>query len=515
MTLRKIILLAASAYMLVIGGGLLIYRVAIVYPELVDLTLSSHKSDIRAINSSYLNEQSHLSFFNRDWAKWDETYQYIKQPDNGFVERNINSDSFLSSNIDIVAIFNNQQENLYTGTRSESRFDKTQHLTDLTKDIDIADTLLRDETCGMIRVKNRIGYFCSHLIQDSEEKYPSNGVLIFIRLFNESFIQRLQNLTNSKIWFTVYGDSQVHLGNNQNLDSMELDDGQYDIEVLNQQSKAIGIFHIKYKAKDLPLLLDKPTIISICVLLSLPIIITFFVYFFFLSPMTKIFSSIGNMNKTGKLQNISIHSHITEIDIFTSNFNRFIQQVRQYQQKLENDSNTDGLTNLFNRRYFDQRYDSMWRAAARSEDSLAIIMMDIDYFKKYNDLYGHQKGDDALKLVASKLKAMSRRANETLARYGGEEFVLIIGSLTQEQLKERLKDIIESIEALKIEHRPSSISQYLTISCGACFIEKLTYENSNQKEAALKTADEALYDAKANGRNQFVIRPLQNIRKLK
>jgi hypothetical protein len=188
--------------------------------------------------------------------------------------------------------------------------------------------------CAMIRVKERIGYFCSHTIQDSKEEYEPRGILIFIRLFDESIIQRLQNLTRSKISFTVYKDYETHTGSDQSLEEMVLDNGQYHIELLNQRNEAIGVFNIEYAKQDLPTLFDKATSISIFILILLPILITIFAYFFFLLPMIEIFSSIGTMNKTGELQNISINTHITEIDIFTSNFNRFIQQIRKYQQKL-------------------------------------------------------------------------------------------------------------------------------------------------------------------------------------
>lgn len=112
--------------------------------------------------------------------------------------------------------------------------------------------------------------------------------------------------------------------------------------------------------------------------------------------------------------------------------------------------------------------------------------------------------------MASKLKTVSRRANETLARYGGEEFVLITESLSKKELEDMLANIINSIETLNLEHKPSPISDLLTISCGACYIENPGSWMKDKKEQALKIADDSLYEAKENGRNQFIIHPLSN-----
>ena len=510
MTLKRLIFLAAAAYILVVGGGLLIYRILIAYPELEQLTLESHKGDIRAIKSTYEGELNHLKLFNSDWAKWDETYAFLNGQDPGYIERNINSDSFINSNVDIVSIYDSQKRHILTGKTTGAGLELLTDLSELTNDIHLDTVLNRDEVCALIRIGKRIGYFCSNSVQDSEETNPSNGTLIFIRMIDNSIIQRLQNLTDSQISLRSYDNEQHSIVIPPSLDNLPLTDGRYHFPLLNGKNIPIGVLNIHYQKEQLPVLIDKNTIISILAMLMLPILITIFVYYFFLKPMTTIFSNIGTMNKTGKLQNISIHTHIAEIDAFTANFNLFIQQIKQYQQKLESESNTDGLTNLFNRRYFDHQYDEMWRAVSRTGNSISIVMMDIDFFKKYNDHYGHQKGDDALKAVASKLKTVSRRANETLARYGGEEFVLITESLSKKELEDMLANIINSIETLNLEHKPSPISDLLTISCGACYIENPGSWMKDKKEQALKIADDSLYEAKENGRNQFIIHPLSN-----
>ncbi|NVK38644.1 MAG: diguanylate cyclase [Gammaproteobacteria bacterium] len=508
MTLKALIFLASFCYTLVIGGGMAFYRVFIAYPEIAAITLDSHKSDLKAIHATYLSESRSLQFFVRDWAKWDETYDFVNGKEKRFIERNVQSDSFISTNVDVLSIFNEQKQHLYTGVKNENRFTSQPSLNNVTRDIDIDLLFESENSCGLIRIQPDFAHFCSFSIQNSEEDKPSTGRLIFINIFSNEFVNHIETLSSTNISYEIFEDDALYPASEPNIEDIVLGKGHYEFPLINHQGLAIGKINIRYPESDIPKIIDSITVISILVLLILPVVISILVYFLFLRPMTFIFSNIGHMQHSGKLSPIKIRTHIREIDVFTAHFNRFIEQMQQYQLKLERDSNTDGLTNLFNRRYFDHHFDEMWRTCLRNGVSLCIIMMDIDYFKKYNDFYGHQKGDDALKAVSNALKHLTRRANETLARYGGEEFVLVIESITLEETQTLLERISDGIIKLGIENKPSDVSEVLTLSCGACYIEKIKVEMKDKKDAALKIADEALYNSKESGRNQFTIRHL-------
>lgn len=510
MTLKALIFLAALCYTLVIGGGMVFYRVYIAYPEIATLTLESHKSDIKAIKATYLSENRALEFFARDWAKWDETYEYAQQPNHRFIKRNILSDSFFKSNVDAISIFNQQKKHLYTAIKNHEEFIGKSSLQDITHDINIDQLFSSDNSCGLIRLESELGHYCSFAIQDSEEEKPAHGYLIFMSRLDLDFIKQLETLSSAKTRYELFMDEERYPTQQNTIGDLALKNGKYQFILTNHQGLAIGNVHIEYPDTDIPKMIDSITLISISILLMLPIVISALVYLLFLKPMTFIFSNIGHMQHSGKLTPIKIQTHIHEIDVFTAHFNRFIEQMQQYQLKLERDSNTDGLTNLFNRRYFDHHFDDIWRICLRNNYSLCIIMMDIDFFKKYNDFYGHQKGDDALKSVSNSLKHLTRRANETLARYGGEEFVLVVESISLDETKALLKRITQGIIQLGIEHEPSEVSNVLTISCGACYIPNIDISMKDKKDAALKVADEALYEAKESGRNQFKIRHFQN-----
>lgn len=173
------------------------------------------------------------------------------------------------------------------------------------------------------------------------------------------------------------------------------------------------------------------------------------------------------------------------------------KELSKVNRKLKEISRTDALTNVANRRYCNEYLQSEWDRSLRVKMPISIIMIDIDYFKQYNDSYGHLCGDKCLQDVAASLKNSIHRAGDFLARFGGEEFIMILPN-TKDAFALANK-IVRDIENLKIEHESSQVSQYVTISAGIInFIP-----NKNQKLLSfVNKADEALYDAKAKGRNQ-------------
>ena len=187
--------------------------------------------------------------------------------------------------------------------------------------------------------------------------------------------------------------------------------------------------------------------------------------------------------------------------IFYINILFFIKN-RVFVEKIEELSITDGMTNLYNRRYFDNIFDKQLRIQQRANQNLIFIMMDIDHFKQYNDTYGHQAGDDTLIAVAKSLKDSLHRANDMVFRLGGEEFGVLCNNMDEEKALIFANKLRINIQNLKIEHTKNSASQCVTISMGLIIVEPyITCEMSN----IYKCADEALYSAKQNGRNQVSV----------
>ena len=173
---------------------------------------------------------------------------------------------------------------------------------------------------------------------------------------------------------------------------------------------------------------------------------------------------------------------------------------RDVRRRLEAMSLTDSLTGLANRRYLDDFLQSEWRQAQRVGGNIGLIMADIDYFKAYNDHYGHPQGDRCLTQVAHCLKAAVQRPRDLVARYGGEEFAVVLPSVQKSGLAVVAERIRDAVCTLAIPHGASSVVPYVTISMGLAWCEPQSGENP---ALLIEAADEALYSAKAQGRNRF------------
>ncbi len=163
----------------------------------------------------------------------------------------------------------------------------------------------------------------------------------------------------------------------------------------------------------------------------------------------------------------------------------------------------DGLTGLYNRRRYDKDVEKLWRQSRRDQSQLTLLLVDIDHFKGFNDLYGHQAGDDALKRVAEVIAMCAQRPLDFAARFGGEEFALVLYGPAQDFGREIPEMLRRSVEELKIPHAESTTSPWLTVSVGVAIVSP---GNERSLAGAIQLADEALYQAKEEGRNRVVVK---------
>ncbi len=220
----------------------------------------------------------------------------------------------------------------------------------------------------------------------------------------------------------------------------------------------------------------------------------------------KIFKGeIKNLNKSSKEYWVDI-AITPQVDRYSNilGFSAILQDITD-KKKIEEYSITDALTGLYNRRFFDLNFAKEHKISKRENKNLVLLIIDIDYFKQYNDFYGHQKGDEVLKSISSEMKLFFKRANDYVYRLGGEEFAISFYSNNQKNAFERAVSMKKSIEELKIEHSASSVSKYVSISIGLSFIPR---ECSMEIDEIYKMTDQALYRAKNGGRNRVEIATL-------
>lgn len=210
----------------------------------------------------------------------------------------------------------------------------------------------------------------------------------------------------------------------------------------------------------------------------------------------------GRMMFTGLIRDISERVKLRETmqqinhELFTANLS------------LKQRASTDGLTGLANRRHFDETLQSEIRRCTRQGETLSLLLLDVDYFKKYNDHYGHSRGDEALKAVSQVLQDSFKRSGDLPARYGGEEFAVILPHTSKQESLQLAEKLRETLWSRQIAHEKSDTADRLTVSIGAAvYVPK-----SNppiKPEHLINTADEALYDAKQSGRNRVCQREVK------
>jgi two-component system cell cycle response regulator len=179
--------------------------------------------------------------------------------------------------------------------------------------------------------------------------------------------------------------------------------------------------------------------------------------------------------------------------------------LREVNQELKRLASIDGLTQLANRRSFDEYLQQEWNNLQTTRASLALILCDIDYFKRYNDNYGHQAGDTCLKKVAQAIDQAVKRGFDMVARYGGEEFAIVLPNTTLEGALTVAKNIQKEVKTLQIPHAQSGIGQYITVSLGIAAIDALSAAGP---ETLIAAADRGLYRAKYEGRDRLCVEPL-------
>ncbi len=214
-------------------------------------------------------------------------------------------------------------------------------------------------------------------------------------------------------------------------------------------------------------------------------------------------------NELLKLLGVTISQHLIQRRaqdalkaLNTSLEQRIVQRTSELQKankQLKQLSQKDSLTGISNRRMFDEKIEEEWRRAVRHNLPISLLMIDIDYFKQYNDHYGHCEGDTCLIHVANTLNNVERRAGSLFARFGGEEFVYLLPNYDEEKTKVIAERALESIRAMKKPHNGSHASENITISVGVCTMHP---DKHDYNQTLIYRADKALYQAKTSGKDK-------------
>lgn len=337
-----------------------------------------------------------------------------------------------------------------------------------------------------------------------QERENQKGFLAFLPIYRGSpatLIKRRDNLMGFVLGVYRIGDifaSSAHRNGALGIEMKLVDETliySHDILHIHKSGTEVKVYEGIIYRKELPevwgrkwSLIASPTLSYVAVrrnMLPLVILVSGIIITIFTSLYIYIIS-----RRTATIQRIVIEK---------------TSELNEANKALELLSRTDGLTGVANRRFMDEFIDKEWLRAIRNKLSISFILIDIDFFKLYNDNYGHPEGDECLKKVAATLKSLVRRPGDLVARYGGEEFALVLSDTKEAELV--ANNCRQSIEELQIAHKFSEAANVVTISVGLCTVSP---DKGTDPKSVIYTADKALYKAKDGGRNrveQIVFHP--------
>ena len=325
------------------------------------------------------------------------------------------------------------------------------------QEITPAQTAMQIES-SFLAINKLWSQYEKHFKRDEELQYVEYVASEILNV-NSYFYKLLQLSQNEKKMQTVSLDNLQKYITHLDLIIQKLI--HYEIEVAQYERRN---FLVEYKA----------TLFKLSVILVLIILAVLFISY-------QVFRSIQNDH--------------TELEVAT-------KKLKRVNKKLENVSYTDSLTELHNRRYFNMTYEKELKRAKRTHSYMTFMMLDIDYFKQYNDTYGHIEGDFALKSVAKVLKDTLKRPSDFVFRLGGEEFGVILTQVDEIDSAKIAQNICDAVKAREIKHGSSQVCEYLTISIGViCCVA----DDALDSQILISRADEMLYKAKERGRDMYVI----------
>lgn len=213
---------------------------------------------------------------------------------------------------------------------------------------------------------------------------------------------------------------------------------------------------------------------------------------------------------TGLIVCISVFIYRMYVENFLKSVNLQVtnKSLQDANELLERMVTTDAMTGVSNRYALSKNFDDVWNASSLKEQKIAVALFDIDFFKAYNDTFGHLEGDQCLQKIAESLQSSFRRHHDVVYRFGGEEF-LILFAATEEEAFEQVEKARINIENLKIKHATDTVSPFVTVSAGICIVAPQGNSSIVSTNRALKIADDALYESKSNGRNRTTMKNME------
>ena len=516
MSLKKLTIIYSISLVLCIVMVLLGYRQLVEIPKLKQAISLFQQRELSTLYLALQRERDFLATLNYDYAVWDASYQYIEKQDSEFIKENFIDDTFVSLKID-GAFYMDPKLNVvwqkgYDSSKKQAiDFD----LLSLLSSNDLQNIYPIEEdrrgvahNTGFIRTQHGAVMFSATQLRKSDTSGENVGILVFFKKIRPSLVASLVKFTQLKLELSQIETPEKYRAIPELKGQLQGDPFGFTRQrvLVDLNKQPLLLLNITHLTSEPPPLIDSKLFLILILIMIIPLGMHYFVTAYLVNPVNAGVNQMALMLKKKRLKPLVEDVKIKELRILTYGFNELIVTINRQKDELEKLSLNDSLTGVANRRAFDQALRKSWARSQRSNSAIAIILLDIDYFKNYNDTLGHLAGDKALKQVANALNSRLRRVDDLIARYGGEEFVAILTNTDKDRVTEMMEQLIACIRELKLPNPGSEVSQYLTISTGAAICDDFSLALvDNSANFLLQQADEALYLAKSQGRNTGVL----------
>lgn len=461
------------------------------------------------------NRMNYYEAFVNDWSLWDDSYQFVEDLNQDYIDRNLGDVVLEEIGLSAIIYLDKDMNTRYM------YYDKTlkEDLETLTEELKInknklIEVALSKQADFLIQIKKtKKNFLCviSPIIPSKNDK-PYNGFMVMTVLFDEDLVKTLSDITGNKLEHHLDVDSIEHTGgeitrvNKQISHSIKYSDHNtvyqdfflYDVH--NEKIIALRLeqerefnTHMNNVLKNSMLTLALSGILTI-------IIVTLILDRLVLSELRTKIQRFKEIEKSNDLSLRLPETGAKELKELARAANGALTRIENLNDEIIRISNMDNLTKIANRKFFDEQFLVYFKNAARESKPISILMIDIDYFKNYNDTYGHISGDKCLKNVAEIIKSSLKRPSDLAARYGGEEFVVMLYDTDSAGAHHIAEEIRQNVESAAKPHKASKCSDFVTVSIGTATARP---NKASSSINLIAEADEALYEAKVAGRNRI------------
>ncbi len=491
-------------------------------PLLIALEVENDKKEIYKLNSALDRVFNELETLVYDNAVWDELYNVIIKQDLAYLKDNfLIPHSFVSLKINGIMFFDKEQNLI-----NELAIDKhnnpqsTSPFTALSSNLKSKLLISRQEVInngeqamfkqGIVSINDQLMLFVGGSILPSSGEGEFAGTMFIWSYFDDKIASQLSEITQNPVSYVAFNEfltlePLIDFSTIKNVEQIRTNSPHIHVmfnDIFDKPALVLGFPTPKRMFNDS--IFEASMVVALLLSLIILLVIYFVITVMIIVPLHKLRTTVREVMDKGDYQLSTKIERADEIgrlalliDILFNKVNIQQTALKHNNLQLKRLSDTDPLTSIANRRALMQVLEHINEQAM----PISVIMLDVDHFKKYNDGYGHQQGDQALKNLAKTLKQHTLRETDIVARYGGEEFAVILLNTSQNDAFAIALSMCKAIEALSIEHKYSCTSSYITASFGVTSCEQ--FDNFSI-ETLFHQADSALYQAKRQGRNCVV-----------